>query len=101
MGKADLAKYCGCRRGVGWSDDGAKRDRDGPWHSRQRVCHGRNRSRRKANRDQHQAGHGQPVVLEVARRRIVGGIKQDGREEECQGQFWFEDDARRTGNEGQ
>ena len=51
MRKADLAKYCRRRRGVGWSDDGAERDRGSPWHSRQRVCHCRNRCRRKANRD--------------------------------------------------
>ena len=75
MRKADLAEYSGCRRGVGWSNDGAERDRGRPWHPRQRVRHGRNRCRRKAYRDQHQAGHRQPIILAIARGRIVGGIK--------------------------
>jgi hypothetical protein len=78
-GKLYVPQYRrGCDR-VGGRYDRADRDRGRPGNcGHQNMDHHRHRGGRQSNCDERQAGYRQPVPLQVAQRRIIGGIQQHG-----------------------
>ena len=85
--------------GVGWSDDGAERNRRRPWHRRdERVGDEGDGGGRESDREDDQAGDRRPVVLEISERRVVRRVEQDGRDEKRQRELGRQRERRRAGN---
>ena len=100
MRRSQLTQHGGCGRGVGWRDDGAERNRRRPWHGgHQRARHHGDGDGREAHGKDDQTGDRCPVVPEVSRRRVVGRVEQDGRDEERQGELGQDGERRRAWNE--
>ena len=88
MGRAERAEHGGRGGGVGWSDDGAERNRGGPRHlGQQRASDQGNRSGCQSHRKHNQARKRRPVVFEISRRRVVRRIQQHGRDEKREREF--------------
>ena len=100
MRRSQLAEHGRCGDGVGWSDDGAERNRRRPRHRRdERAGDDGNGGGRESDRDDDQARHRRPVVPEVSERRVVRRVEQYGRDEERQRELGRERERRRAWNE--
>ena len=68
MRRPQLAEHGRRGGGIGWRDDGAKRNRRRPWHRRyQEAGDDRNGNRRQADGKDDQAGDRRPVVFQIPR----------------------------------
>ncbi len=101
MRQAHLAQNGGRGRRIGRRHGGAERDRGGPRQpGHQRVRHDGHRSRGQRHRHQHEPGQHLPIVLEVARRCVIGGVEQHRRDEQRQRQVGLERKRRAARHEG-
>ena len=91
MRRPQRAEHRGGGDGVGWSDDGAQRNRRRPRHRRHERAHDDgDGERREADREDHQPRDRRPVVLEVAQRRVVRRVEQDRGDEQRQRQIGWQ-----------
>jgi hypothetical protein len=82
VGQLDLAQDRNRRRGIWRRDDGAKGDGGSPGHSRYHpVRDNGDGCRGETYRNEYERRHRQPVVAEIARRRVKGSVEQYGRHE--------------------
>ena len=101
-GRAQMPEHGGGRGGVGRRDDGAQHDRRRPRQFRHQCpSDDGDGGRREPNGEDDQAGHGEPVVAEVAGRRVVGSVEQDRRDEEGERQLGADGELRRARHEGE
>ena len=96
MRRSQLAEHGGRGDGVGWSDDGAERNRRCPWHRRdERACDDGDGDGCESDREDHQPRDRRPIVLEVSQRRVVRRVEQYGCDEERQRKFGRKRERRR------
>ena len=85
MRRSQVAEHGRCRRGVGWCDDGAQRNRRRPRHGgHQRARHHGDGDSREAHGDNDQTRDRCPVVPEVSRRCVIRRVEQYGCHEQRQ-----------------
>ena len=87
-------------RGIGRRDDGPEREGRGPRQRRhQPLDHARDRDRRDRHRGDDQRGDRDPVLAQVASRRVVGRVEQHRCDEQCQSELRVERDVRHAGHQ--
>jgi len=102
MGRSQRPEHGRCGRRVGWRHDGAQRDRRGPRQRRyERAGDDGDGGGRESDREDDEAGQRGPVFPEISRRRVVGRIEQDGRDEERQRKLGGDGERRRPGKKGE
>lgn len=85
--------------GIGWGDHRAQGNRGGPRHGRnQGTRHHRDRESGETHGEHHESEDRQPVIAQVAQRRIVRRVEQHRRNEERQREFRRHRECRRSGD---